>query len=52
MLSVKNGELVNCQFRVLWDIKLKDFVEFDKLICKLNKEEGLNSEGKFLAKLH
>ena len=37
--------MVNCQIGDLMDIKLKAFVlwyNIVKLVCKLNKEEGLN----------
>ena len=40
--------MVNCQIRDLRDIKLKDYAlwyNFDKLICKLNEEGGINSKG-------
>ena len=57
MLSVKNDIIgiikevkrimVNCQIKDLMDIKLKAYVlryNIVKLVCKLNKEEGLNSK--------
>ena len=40
--------MLNCQIRNLMDIKLKGYMlrwDFDKLIFKLKKEEGLNSKG-------
>ena len=39
--------MVNCQIGDLMDIKLKAYVlgyNIVKLVCKLNKEEGLNSK--------
>ena len=46
--------MVNCQFRVLWDIKLKGYMllsNLNKLIFKLNKEGGLNRKGKNLSQI-
>ena len=46
--------MVNCQIKDLRDIKLKGYVlwyNFDKFICKLNKEGGLNGKREKLSQI-